>query len=379
MKKRVFSGIQPSGHIHIGNYIGAVRNWLANLEDRDNIFCVVDQHAITGPYDPEALRRGTREAVALYIACGLDPQKCRLFVQSHIPAHTELAWLLTCITPMGWLERMTQFKERVNTWLELGTAAGKALVQATPKQENEEASEWLARLRDNLDTEEWRELTRLLMQGRVLRERVGTGLFTYPTLMAADILLYQAHEVPVGDDQKQHVELTRDIAERFNRQFGEVFTVPEPVIPTVGARIMGLDDPTAKMSKSAEGRFHSVGLLDDPATVRKAIMRAVTDSQRDIVFDPQRPGLYNLLTIYQSLTGLGHAEIEAHFAGKGYGDLKKELAEVVIAEIEPIQARYRELTADPAYIDEVLRHSVEQLRPIADATMDAVRRAMGHR
>ena len=175
------------------------------------------------------------------------------------------------------------------------------------------------------------------------------------------------------------MELTRDIAERFNRQFGEVFTVPEPVIPTVGARIMGLDDPTAKMSKSAEGRFHSIGLLDDPATVRKAIMRAVTDSQRDIVFDPQRPGLYNLLTIYQALTGLGNDEIEAHFAGKGYGDLKKELAEVVIAEIEPIQARYRELTVDPAYIDEVLRHSVEQLRPIADATMDAVRRAMGHR
>ena len=327
MKKRVFSGIQPSGQLHIGNYLGAIRNWRTRLDSRDNIFCVVDQHAITVPYDPGELREGTRQAVALYIACGLDPQKCRLFVQSHIPAHTELAWLLTCVTPMGWLERMTQFKDRVGA----------------------------------------------------RRERVGTGLFVYPTLMAADILLYQAHEVPVGDDQKQHVELTRDIAERFNRQFGEVFTVPEPVIPTVGARIMGLDDPTAKMSKSAEGRFHSIGLLDDPATARKAIMRAVTDSQRDIVFDPQRPGLFNLLTIYQALTGQGNAEIEAHFAGKGYGDLKKELAEVVIAEIEPIQARYRELTADPAYIDEVLAESVEQLRPIADATMDAVRRAMGHR
>lgn len=327
MKKRVFSGIQPSGHIHIGNYIGAVRNWLVNLPDRDNIFCVVDQHAITLPYDPEALRRGTREVVALYIACGLDPQQCRLFVQSHIREHTELAWLLTCITPMGWLERMTQFKDRVGT----------------------------------------------------RRERVGTGLFVYPTLMAADILLYQAHEVPVGDDQKQHVELTRDLAERFNRQFGEVFTVPEPVIPAVGARIMGLDDPTAKMSKSAEGRFHSIGLLDSPDAVRKAIMRAVTDSQRDIVFDPQRPGLYNLLTIYQALTGLGNDAIEARFAGKGYGDLKKELAEVIIAEIEPIQARYRALRADPAYIDGVLAESVEKLRPIVDATMDAVRRAMGHR
>lgn len=327
MKKRVFSGIQPSGHIHLGNYLGAVRNWLVNLQNRDNIFCVVDQHAITVPHDPPALRVGTREAVALYIACGLDPQQCRLFVQSHIPEHTELAWLLTCITPMGWLERMTQFKDRVGA----------------------------------------------------RRERVGTGLFVYPALMAADILLYQAHEVPVGDDQKQHVELTRDLAERFNRQFGAVFTVPEPVIPTVGARIMGLDDPTAKMSKSAEGRFHRIGLLDSPDAVRKAIMRAVTDSQRGIVFDRQRPGLHNLLTIYQALTGLAPAAIEARFAGKGYGDLKKELAAVIIAEIEPIQARYRALRADPAYIDRVLAESVEKLRPIVDATMDAVRRAMGHR
>ena len=380
MKKRVFSGIQPSGHIHIGNYIGAIRNWLANLEDRDNIFCVVDQHAVTVSYNPEALRRGTREAVALYIACGLDPDKCHLFVQSHIPEHTELAWLLACITPMGWLDRMTQFREKVVSRQEFVDSISRAFsMQMTPREENEEPLEWLSRMKDNIDTEELSKLARLLRRGRNLRELAGTGLFTYPALMAADILLYQAHEVPVGDDQKQHVELTRDIAERFNRQFGEVFTVPEPVIPQVGARIMGLDDPTAKMSKSAEGQYHSVGLLDDPDKVRKTIMRAVTDSQQGIVFDPQRPGLYNLLTIYQALTGLGNDEIEAHFAGKGYGDLKKELVEVVISEIEPIQARYRELTADPAYIDEVLAESVEQLRPVVDATMDAVRRAMGHR
>ena len=327
MKKRVFSGIQPSGHLHIGNYLGSIRNWVRDLDSRDNIFCVVDQHAITVDYDPSELRANVRELVGLYLACGLDPDKCNLFVQSHIPEHTELAWLLTCVTPMGWLERMTQFKDKVGS----------------------------------------------------KRERVGTGLFTYPTLMAADILLYQSHEVPVGDDQKQHVELTRDIAERFNHKFGEVFVVPEPVIPEVGARIMGFDDPTVKMSKSAEGQHHSVALLDGLKKARKTIMRAVTDSGRDIVFDPERAGLYNLLSVYQALTGQSREEIATHFEGKGYGDLKKEVAEAVIAEIEPIQARYRELTADPSHIDGVLAQSVANLRPIVDQTMDAVRRAMGHR
>tara|TARA_Y100001968_G_scaffold156510_1_gene142932 strand:- start:737 stop:1720 length:984 start_codon:yes stop_codon:yes gene_type:complete len=327
VKKRVFSGIQPSGHLHIGNYLGSIRNWVRDLDSRDNIFCVVDQHAITVDYDPSELRANVRELVGLYLACGLDPDKCNLFVQSHIPEHTELAWLLTCVTPMGWLERMTQFKDKVGS----------------------------------------------------KRERVGTGLFTYPTLMAADILLYQSHEVPVGDDQKQHVELTRDIAERFNHKFGEVFVVPEPVIPEVGARIMGFDDPTVKMSKSAEGQHHSVALLDGLKKARKTIMRAVTDSGRDIVFDPERAGLYNLLSVYQALTGQSREEIATHFDGKGYGDLKKEVAEAVIAEIEPIQARYRELTADPSHIDGVLAQSVANLRPIVDQTMDAVRRAMGHR
>ena len=327
MKKRVFSGIQPSGHLHIGNYLGSIRNWVRDLDSRDNIFCVVDQHAITVDYDPEKLRANVRELVGLYLACGLNPDKCNLFVQSHIPEHTELAWLLTCVTPMGWLERMTQFKDKVGS----------------------------------------------------KRERVGTGLFTYPTLMAADILLYQSREVPVGDDQKQHVELTRDIAERFNHKFGEVFVVPEPAIPEVGARIMGFDDPTTKMSKSAEGQHHSVALLDDPKKARKTIMRAVTDSGRDIVFDPERAGLYNLLNVYQALTEQSREEIAAYFDGKGYGDLKKEVAEAVIAEIEPIQDRYRELTVDPGYIDGILARSVANLRPIVDQTMDAVRRAMGYR
>ncbi len=326
-KLRVFSGIQPSGSLHIGNYLGAIRNWVAAQEQHENIFCVVDQHAITVEYDPDELRAATRQTVGLYLAAGLDPRHCTIFVQSHVPEHTELAWLLSCVTPMGWLERMTQFKEK---------SAGKG-------------------------------------------ERVSAGLFTYPVLMAADILLYQTDGVPVGEDQKQHVELARDVAMRFNRIFGQVFTVPEPWIQTVGARVMGLDDPTRKMSKSAPGQFHAIRLLDDPDTIRKTVLRAVTDSGREVVFDRERPGLFNLLTIYQSLSGLSQAQIEAEFAGRGYGELKKALAELVIAALAPLQRRYREISADPAYVDGLLAESVRRLRPIVDATMDTVRRAMGHR
>ena len=327
MKKRVFSGVKPSARLHIGNYIGAIRNWVGSIDDRENIFCVVDQHAITVDHDPEELRTLTRELIGLYIACGLDPQKANIFIQSHIPEHTELAWILNCITPVGWLERMTQFKDKAGSH----------------------------------------------------RARVSTGLFTYPTLMAADILLYGVQEVPVGEDQKQHVELTRDIAERFNRKFGDVFTIPEPIIHQVGARIMGLDDPTRKMSKSAEGRFHSIDLLDEPSKIKKTVMRAVTDSLGEIVFDRDRPGVYNLLIIFEALTGWNREQIEAHFSGKGYGDLKKGVAEVLIAELEPIQARYLELSRDVSYLDDVLADSVQNLRPFVDETMQAVRYSIGMR
>ena len=326
-KKRVFSGIQPSGDPHIGNYIGAIRNWVADQEEYDNIFCVVDQHAITASYDPEELRRNVRQLVAVYLASGLDPSRCSLFVQSHVPEHTELAWLLMCVTPMGWLSRMTQFKEK---------SEGK-------------------------------------------QEQVSAGLFTYPVLMAADILLYQADGVPVGEDQKQHVELARDTAQRFNHLFGETFTVPQPIIRPVGARVMGLDDPTRKMAKSESGQYHSIGLLDEPDRIRKKLARAVTDSHKEIVFDPRRPGVFNLLTIYRSLSGQSQEEIEAHFEGKGYGDLKRELADVVIATLEPMQARFRELNEDPAYIDELLAEHAARVRVIASATMDKVRRVMGLR
>ncbi len=325
MKKRVFSGIQPSGSLHIGNYLGAIRNWVNDQETYDNIFCVVDQHAITVPYDPSSLKRNVREVIGLYVAAGLDPEKCTLFVQSHIPEHTELAWLLTCTTPMGWLQRMTQFKEK--------------------------------------------------SEGQ--REKVSAGLFTYPALMAADILLYQSHGVPVGDDQKQHVELARDLAQRFNNLYGETFVVPEPIIPKIGARVMGLDDPTSKMSKSAESQWHRVDLLDESSKISKKFGRAVTDSQKEIVFDPKRPGVFNLLTIYQAISGENAEKLEAHFSGKGYGDLKREVADLVIATLEPIQGRYREITEDPAYIPRLLQQSVNRLRPLVNDTMSSVRDAMG--
>lgn len=323
----MFSGIQPSGRLHIGNYLGAIRNWVSAQQEHDNIFCVVDQHAITVDYDPRDLRQTTRQTVGLYLAAGLDPRHCTIFVQSHIPEHTELTWMLNCVTPMGWLERMTQFKEKAGD------------------------------------------------RG----ERVSTGLFTYPVLMAADILLYQTDGVPVGEDQKQHVELARDIAARFNRIYGDVFTIPEPWIRDVGARVMGLDDPTVKMSKSAGGQFHAIGLLDPPAVIRKTIMRAVTDSGREIVFDTGRPGLFNLLNIYQSLTGDSREAIESRFQGKGYGDLKKDLADLVISVLEPVQSRYRDITADPSYIDSLLMDSVKRLRPSVESTMQKARRAMGLR
>ena len=327
MVPRVFSGIQPSGEPHLGNYIGAIRNWVADQERYDNYFCIVDEHAITVPYEPAEMRSRVRELAAVLVACGIDPERSVLFVQSHVPEHTELTWLLICNTPMGWLERMTQFKDKAGS----------------------------------------------------RRERVGAGLFTYPVLMAADILLYQTSVVPVGDDQKQHVELARDIAGRFNNLYGEVFTVPEPVIREVGARVMGLDDPTKKMSKSVDGQHHAIGLLDEPDLIRRRIGRAVTDSLREIRFDEDRPGVHNLLTIHHALSGQDRSAMEAHFEGKGYGDLKKEVAEVVVEALAPVRRRYAEITADPATVAGILEAGRDRARPVAEATMESVRQAMGLR
>jgi tryptophanyl-tRNA synthetase len=327
VRPRVLSGIQPSGNLHLGNYLGAVKRWVERQDEFDNYFCIVDLHAITVPQDPAALRRSIRELAAFYLAAGIDPERSTVFVQSHVPAHAELSWILNCITPMGWLERMTQFKDKA------------------------------AREGNN-------------------RERISTGLFDYPVLMAADIVLYDANYVPVGDDQRQHVELTRDIAERFNRLYGETLVVPEPLIAETGARIMGLVDPTDKMSKSDDTPGQRIGIYDSPETIRRNIMRATTDSGREIRFDPSRPGIYNLLGIYEVLSGDSRAAIEAHFEGKGYGDLKRELADLVIESLAPIQERCRQLV-DSAELDELLEAGAERAAVVADATLLRVKQKMG--
>jgi tryptophanyl-tRNA synthetase len=324
MKSRVLSGVQPSGNLHIGNYLGALANWVRIQYDYESIFCIVDLHAITVYQNPAELRTKIRELAALFIAAGIDPKHSHIVVQSSVPAHAELAWMLTCVTPMGWLERMTQFK-------------AKAAAQ----------------------------------------ESVGDGLFQYPVLMAADILLYQAAIVPVGEDQMQHLELTRDIAQRFNSQYGETFTMPATKLPAVGARVMGLDDPTTKMSKSAQGSGHAVALLDDPARIRRTIMRATTDSNPAVDFDTMGPGVANLLNIFQAFSEWTNDQMRAHFAGLRYGDLKKQVAEMAISKLEPMQQRYREITADPAYLDGILREGAAAVTPIADSTVELVKERMG--
>ena len=327
MKKRVFSGIQPTGDIHIGNYLGAIQHWVASQSELDSIFCIVDLHAITVPQDSKTLKSKIREVAGLLFAAGIDPKLSKVFVQSHISAHAELTWILNCFIPIGWMKRMTQFKEK------------------SQKQ----------------------------------KEQVSTGLFDYPALMAADILLYNTDVVPVGEDQKQHVELARDVAQRFNSIYGKTFVVPKAVIPETGARIMGLDDPTQKMSKSEEQPGRTIYLLDSPDDIRAKIMKATTDSLREIRFDENRPGICNLLVIYELFTRQGREEIEARFEGKGYVDLKQELAEVIVERLSPLQSRYRELTADPTYIDSLLTEGALRIKPVAEKTLALVKDRVGLR
>ncbi|HEY2018543.1 MAG TPA: tryptophan--tRNA ligase [Bryobacteraceae bacterium] len=324
MKTRVFSGMQPSGNLHIGNYLGALKNWVRIQNDYECIFCIVDLHAITLYQEPAELRAKIEEIAALYLAAGIDPKACSIMVQSAVPAHAELAWMLTCVTPVGWLERMTQYK----------TKAAK-------------------------------------------QESVPDGLLQYPVLMAADILLYQAGIVPVGEDQAQHLELCRDIAQRFNSLYGDTFVVPGTSLPAVGARVMGLDDPTQKMSKSATGAGHAVALLDPPDKIRKTIMRATTDSNPAVDFENAGPGVVNLLSIYQAFSGVSDDEMKQRFTGMRYGDLKKQVAGMVISHLEPFQERYRQITSTPGYLAQVLAEGAARVATIANDTVSTVKQRMG--
>ncbi len=321
MRSRVFSGVQPTGQLHIGNYLGALKNWAEIQTQYESIFCIVDLHAITLYQKPAELSAKIRETAALFIAAGIDPEHSSIVVQSSISGHSELAWLLTCVTPLGWLQRMTQFKAKAEK-----------------------------------------------------QETIGAGLLQYPVLMTADILLYQAGIVPVGEDQAQHLELARDIAQRFNSLYGETFVMPATHLPTVGARIMGLDDPTQKMSKSAPGSGHAVALLDEPKTIQKKIARATTDSLPAVDPENMGPGIANLLTIAQACDP---AATKDKVAGLRYGDFKKLVSEAVIARLAPIQQRYREVTADPAYIDSVLQRGRERVLPLAESTLHKAKAVTG--
>jgi len=324
---RVFSGIQFSGTLHIGNYLGAIRQWVAVQVECENYFCIVDMHAITIPQDPVLLRRKTRELAALYLACGLDPLQSTIFVQSHVRAHAECCWILNCVTPVGWLERMTQYKAKSQA-----------------------------------------------------QESVLAGLLDYPVLQAADILLYDSDQVPVGEDQKQHVELARDIAQRFNRIYGETFVVPEPVLPKSGARIRALNDPEHKMAKSqAHIAGHAVCLVDEPDAIRRTVRRAVTDTGREIAFGdaPEKAGVNNLLEIYELFTGQERAAIEAHFAGQGYAALKRDVAEAIIEGLRPIRERYARLIEDHAELDRLLALGAARARAVAEPKVEEVKHKVG--
>ena len=327
-KPIVFSGVQPSGELTIGNYLGALRQWVKMQDDYECLFCVVDLHAITVRQDPVALHKATLDVLALYLACGIDPNKSTIFVQSHVPEHTQLAWVLNCYTYFGEMGRMTQFKDKS------------------------------ARYEGN----------------------VSVGLFTYPVLMAADILLYQAKQVPVGDDQKQHLEITRDIAQRFNALYGDIFTIPEVFIPKAGARVMSLLDPNKKMSKSDDNRNNVIGLLEDPKAVAKKIKRAVTDSEEPprVKFDVEnKPGVSNLLSILSAITEKSIPELETEFEGKMYGHLKGAVADEVSAMLTQLQERYYHFRNDEALLNKILHEGAEKARAKAKETLDKVYQAVG--
>ena len=327
MKKRIFSGIQPSGVIHIGNYFGAIKQWVElQKESNEQIFCIVDLHAITVPQEPNELKKNILSTAALYIAAGIDPEKSSIFVQSSRPEHTELTWMLNCIAKMGQLSRMTQFKEKAKS-------AGS--------------------------------------------ENAGVGLFDYPVLMAADILLYQTTHVPVGEDQKQHVELSRDLAEKFNSKYGQAFMLPEPVIKKSSARIMGLDDPTSKMSKSASSHYNYIAMTDDEDVIREKIKRAVTDSGNEIKSDSKKPAISNLINIMSETVGESVSKIEEEYSDKNYGQFKNDLAEALIEHLRPIQDKYQKILLNQEELLKILDSGSRKIAGVAEKTLKDVKNKMG--
>jgi tryptophanyl-tRNA synthetase len=370
MKKRIFSGAQPTGELHIGNYLGALKNWVALQDEYDCFYCIVNLHAITLPQDPKTLRQKTLDLARIYLAAGIDPERSDIFIQSDVPAHAELTWILSCIARMGEVERMTQFKDKANRY-EPGLADGQ--IKALMRLVEEVGAKRLLTVSEPEIVKDLLLAVRSIERQNV--ERAGVGLFTYPILMASDILLYQTDLVPVGQDQKQHLELTRDLAERFNRDFGETFNVPEPYISPVGANILSLQDPTKKMSKSDENAAGAIFLLDDADTITKKIKRAVTDSGTDINFDENRPAIRNLLTIHQLLTGKSADECVAHFVGKGYGQLKGELAETTVEFLRPFQERVKQY--DDASLTAILKSGAEKAASVASVTLKSVYERMG--
>lgn len=324
-RKRIFSGMQPSGLITLGNYLGALKNWTTLQDDYDCLYCIVDEHAITVRQDPVKLRKQARDLLTQYLAVGIDPKKNIIYYQSHVSQHAELAWILNCYTYMGELNRMTQFKDKA------------------------------AKHADN----------------------INAGLFTYPVLMAADILLYQTDLVPVGEDQRQHLEITRDIAVRFNSLYGDTFKVPEAYIGKVGARIMALQEPTKKMSKSDENKNNTIALMDEPAVIMNKVKRAVTDSDNEVRFDESKPGISNLLGIYCACTGKTIAEAEKEFDGTGYGVFKTAVGEAVIANLEPIQQKVKDLEKNKDYLDEIIRDGAQRAGRLAEKTLTKVQKRVG--
>ena len=324
-KKVIFSGIKPSGDLTLGNYIGAIKNWVKLQEEYECYFCVVDLHAITVKQEPKDLRKRTLEVLAIYLASGIDPEKNTMFIQSHVSAHSEASWLLTCSTYMGELNRMTQYKDK----------------------------------------------------SRNGGESISVGLFNYPTLMAADILLYQTDVVPVGKDQLQHLELSRDIGERFNRLYSDTFVIPEPYIAKAGAKIMDLQDPTKKMSKSDENGNGYILIMDPPEVIRKKVNRAVTDSLGVVKYNDEQLGVKNLMTILMTLTGMSTEEIEKKYEGLGYAQFKKDVAEAIVSELEPIQSKVKEYTGNKAYLEEIYKKGAEKANYVANKTLRKMQKKIG--